>query len=73
MSGVYLIDNLKVSGQHVLQHLDGPPLQGLREEGVVCVGKGLGTDAPGLVPSKLLVVNQDAHELRNGHGRVGVI
>ena len=44
-------DDLQVSGQELLHHGHGPPLQGLREDRVVGVGADLGRDGPGLVPA----------------------
>ena len=46
MAGVDLVNDLEVPGEDVIQHDHRPPLQGLREEGVVCVGEGLGADVP---------------------------
>ena len=73
MPGIDLIDNLQVSGQHVLEHLHRPSLQGLRKEGVVSVGKCLGADAPGFVPTEFLLVHEDVHEFRDRHGWMSVI
>ena len=73
MPGVDLVDDLKVAGKNALQHVDGPAFQGLREQGVVGVGKGLRDDAPGLLPLELLLVHEDSHELGDAEGRVGVV
>ncbi len=51
MAGVDLVDDLQMSGQYFLEHGHGPPLQGLRQQGVVGVGKGLGAHVPGLFPA----------------------
>lgn len=48
MAPVDLIDDLQVTGEQVLEQVDGPALQGLRQDGVVCVGAGPHTDVPGL-------------------------
>ena len=50
-------DDLQVSGQELLHHGHGPPLQGLREDRVVGVGADLGRDGPGLVPASSHVTN----------------
>lgn len=48
MSLVDLVDDLQVSGQQFLQQLHRPALQGLREDGVVGVGKRAPGEVPGL-------------------------
>ena len=53
--------------------MHGPAFQGLREQGVVGVGKGPGDDAPGLLPGQLLQVHEDVHELGDAEGRVRVV
>ena len=54
MARIDLIDDLKMAGKDSFQEVDRPTFQGLRQEGVVCVGKGIGTDKPRLVPAKIL-------------------
>ena len=68
-----LIDDLQVSWQYLLYHGHWPALQGLRQQSMVGVGKGLGADCPGLLPANLLEVHEDTHQLCDGHGRVSVI
>ena len=51
MPGIDLKDDLEVTRKDTFQHADRPALQGLRQEGVVRIGKGLGTDVPCLVPA----------------------
>lgn len=53
------VDNLQVAGKDLLEHGHRPPLQGLREDRVVCVGKCLHRDSPGLVPWESLNVHKD--------------
>ena len=71
--GVDLIDDLQVSGQDELQHGHRPALQCLREEGVVCVGKGQSADVPGLLPAQLLLVQENTHQLRDSQRWVSVV
>ena len=73
MPGVDLVDDLQVPGEYAFEHAHRPALQGLGEEGVVGVSKGVNTHLPCLFPAQLLVVHQDAHELRDGEGGVSVI
>ena len=68
-----LDQKLPDAGQQGLDELLGPALQGLGENGVVGVGHGVGDDVPRLVPAVALLVQQDAHELRDDQGGVGVV
>lgn len=45
---VDLVDDLQVPGQQVLEEVDGPALQSLRQNGVVGVGTGTNHNVPGL-------------------------
>jgi len=40
---------------------------------VIGVGTCFGGDFPGVVPGKTFLVDEDAHELRDGKGRVRVV
>ena len=40
---------------------------------MVCVGQGPLRDVPGLVPSEMCLVEEDAHQLRHRHRRVGIV
>ena len=68
-----LDEDLPDAGQPLLNELLGPALQRLRQDGVVGVGDGVGDDVPRLVPAVPLLVQQDAHQLRDGQGGVGVV
>ena len=50
-----------------------PFLQGLGQQRVVRVGQRPLREVPGLVPAELRLVEQDAHQLGDGHGGVGVV
>ena len=54
VAGVDLVYDLKVTGENPFNHGDGPSLEGLREKGVVGVGKGPSADCPRLLPAQLL-------------------
>ena len=45
---VDLVDDLQVARQQLLKQVDGPALQGLRQDGVVGVGTGLTRHLPSL-------------------------
>ena len=68
-----LLQDLPDSRQQALHQLLGPALQGLRQDGVVGVGHGVRGDVPGLVPAHPRLVDEDAHQLRDHQGRVGVV
>ena len=50
-----------------------PALQRFGQQGVVGVGHDLAGDAPGCVPAQIVLVHQQAHQLRHRDGGVGVI
>ena len=50
-----------------------PLLQGLGQHRVVGVGEGLRDHFPGVLPTHVVLVEQQAHELRDGQHRVGVV
>ena len=60
-------------GRQSLEELDRPLLQGLGQQRVVGVGQGADGQVPRLVPAELGLVEQDAHQLGDGHRRVGVV
>ena len=47
------VDNLQVSRQDTFYHVDRPPLQSFRQDGVVRVGERVEADIPGLVKLQL--------------------
>ena len=50
-----------------------PLLQGFGQHRVVGVGEGLRDYVPGILPTHVVLVEQQAHELRDGQHRVGVV
>ena len=72
-AAVDLEDDLEVAGQDAFEEADGPAFEGLGHEGVVGVAEGAGDDGPGVVPLEALVVEEDAHELGDGEGGMGVV
>ena len=73
MARIDLVDDLKVPWEEFFQNAHGPSLQGLREQGMVGVGKCVGANGPGIVPTTFLKVHQDPHQLRHCQSRVCVI
>lgn len=66
-------DNLIDARQQGAEHILVPAFQRLGHDGVVGVGKGVADNLPRLVPRITALIQQDAHQLRNGKGRVGVV
>ncbi|KAF1853432.1 hypothetical protein Lal_00041062 [Lupinus albus] len=67
------VDDLHVARQQPLHQLHRPRLQGLRQEGVVRVVQGVGGDVPRILPGEAMVIGEEAHQLRHGDGRMGVV
>ena len=70
---VDLVDQLEMAGQQAAEQVEIPLLQSFREQGVVGVSHGSGGDVPGPVPLQMPIVDQQAHQLGHGDGRVGVV
>ncbi len=60
-------------GHLLLVELHAPALQGLAHHGVVGVGQGAAGDIPGIVPVKVVLIQQQAHQLGHAQGRMGVV
>jgi hypothetical protein len=67
------VDDLHVARQQPLHQLHRPRLQRLRQQGVVGVMQGVGGDLPRILPGEVVLLHQDAHQLRHGDGRMGVV
>ena len=62
------------AGQSGLDHVLRPALQRLGHDGVVGVGEGmLAQPSDASCPCHVLLVDQQAHQLRNRHARMGVV
>ncbi len=72
-AAVDFVNNLKMARKQMSHEIHRPLLQGLGQDGVVGVRHGLSGDGPRLVPRKLVLVQKEAHELRDGQGRMGVV
>ena len=68
-----LVDDLVHAGEELGERADRPLLQGLGQDGVVGVAHDLRHDVPGVIPLKLLLVDEDTHELGAAHGGVGIV
>lgn len=45
---VDLVDDVEVTRQQVFEEINGPTLQGLRQDGVIGIGTGANHDVPSL-------------------------
>lgn len=59
--------------QHAGEERQRPLFQCLGKQRVIGVGKGLAGDRPGLVPWHVVLVHQQAHQLGDADGRMGVV
>ena len=72
-AAVDLLYDLVDPGQQLLEQGDIPLFQRLRHDGMVGIRKGRVYNLPALFPAVAAVVHQDAHQLRDGKGGVGII
>ena len=72
-AAVELLHDRVDARQGLTHHALRPLLQRLGHDGVVGVGDGIDGDALGNLPGQVLLVHQDAHQLRNDHGRVRIV
>ena len=72
-AAVDLVDDLQMARQQVLEPGKRPFLQRLGQQRVVRVGECSLREVPGLVPAEVRVVEQNPHQLGNGHRRVRVV
>ena len=70
---VNLENNLQMTRQDFTQHIDGPGLQRFAHQGMVGIGEDLAGHLERLIPAKLMLVNQQAHQLRNRQHRVRIV
>ena len=68
-----LVDDLQVSRQHAAEQVQRPALQRLGQQRVVGVGEGARGDRPGLVPGHHVLIDQQAHQLRDRDRRMRVV
>ena len=72
-AAVDLAHDLPQAGQQLLHQGLGPFFQGLGHDGVVGIGHAALDDLPGLVPAQAVLIHEDAHQLGDDEGGVGVI
>ena len=68
-----LEDDLELARNEEAHPIDRPTLQRLGKQSVVGVGERRARDIPRFVPTEMRFVEQDAHELRHGKGRMRVV
>ena len=72
-AAVHLDHDLVDAGQGHLEDVHIPLLQSLGHDGVVGVGEDLLADVEALVPAEAALIQQDAHHLGDGEGRMGIV
>ena len=72
-SAVDLLNDLINSGQQLGEQVDRPLLKCLSHNRMVGICTGSGGDIPCLVPAETIVIQKDTHQLRDGHGRMGIV
>ncbi len=72
-AAVDLVDDLEQPGHDHLEEADRPGLEGLGHQRVVGVGQGAPGQVPRFVPAQAGLVEQDPHQLGDGHRGVGVV
>ena len=72
-AAVDLAHDLPYTGQQLLDKVLRPLFKSLAHDGVVGVGDAVLDKLPCLIPTKLVLVHEDAHELGDYHRRVRVV
>src|SRR5271165_6220494 len=72
-TSIDFVDDLQLPWQQLFEPCHRPLLKGLGQQCVVGVRQGVLCDTPGVVPPKLLLVNQDSHQLRHCQSRVRIV
>ena len=72
-AAVHLLHDGVDAGQGGAEDVDVPLLQRLAHHGVVGVGEGAPADVEGFVPAVAALVQQNAHQLGDGQGGMGVV
>ena len=70
---VYLLDYLIDSRQQAAEEILAPAFESLAHDGMVRVGENFCRNIPCIVPAIAALVEQQAHELGDSEGRVGVV
>ena len=67
------VDDLHVPRQQAVEQRHRPALQRLRQQRVIGVAQRRLGDAPGVRPGKIVLIDQDAHQLGDRDRRMGVV
>ena len=73
MPAVDLVDNFRMTRHEAIEPFQRPFFQCLGQQRVVRVRQSPLCEIPGLVPTEMRVVQQNPHQLGNGHRRVRVV
>ena len=68
-----LINNFKMPWQKRSKQTDGPFFECFRQQGMICIGKSLLGNSPGIIPIHLLFIYQYPHEFCHTDGGMGII
>ena len=71
--GIDVKNDLQMARQHPAQHLHWPGLERLVHERVVGVREHALAEGPGIGPGQMVLIKQQAHELRDRQHRVGIV
>ena len=66
-------DELEVTRQDALEKRHTPPLQRFRQQRMVGIAESSRDDLPGFLPWQILLVDQEAQQIDDGDGRMGVV
>ena len=73
MSSIDQVNELKVSWEHVLEHFNRPAFKRLGQNSVIGIGASFLGHFPRGLEVDALDIDQEAHQLGNGQGRVGIV
>ena len=66
-------DDFQMPRQQAAEQIQRPFLQGLGQQRMAGVGKRLARDIPGLLPTQLMIVDQQPHQFGNRHDGMRII
>src|SRR5215467_9581051 len=70
---INLVNDFELPWEKTLKPPCRPLLQGLGQQGMIGISQSFPGQLPSLVPSEVRVVDQDSHQLRDRHRRMGVV
>lgn len=67
------VDQFQMSGKQLPKQIHTPFFKCLRQNCMVCVGKGIVYDLPGFFLLEMLLVDKDSQQLHDSQSRVGIV